>query len=147
MQDPGEAKMQVRPLEAGESERLAEIDVLESHERELLDHNRRLKHEVSAIKVAKELHEAQDVGNIKIVFGAKFEPANANEVLRLLEGWASAHTSAMLGTIEGRTCMHGEIPKVLESSKWRKGPSLSRATILRDTPVKGKRLGPLCEKI
>lgn len=60
-QDCGEATARTGALNTTESEKMAKIDELESHERELLDENLRLWNQLVVAKITKECHEDENV--------------------------------------------------------------------------------------
>lgn len=81
------------------AEKLAKIDALESHERDLVDDNRRLEHHLVTDRVEKESHEPRDLQSTKDVIDAKVQHSKVQEALRLLEGWTSADRSALPSSI------------------------------------------------
>lgn len=89
-QELGEAWFRVAALEASGTEQLAKIEALENHAQELVGDNHRLEHLPLMVRIENEHHEAGDVGSTKDVTDAKVELAISKEVLRVLEGRASA---------------------------------------------------------
>lgn len=71
LQEFGEARAQVAALEASGAEQLEKIDALKIHERELLDENRHLEHQLIVVNLEKKRHGALDVESKKTVTDAR----------------------------------------------------------------------------
>lgn len=66
-------------LESSWTKQLSKTDALESHERELIDENPRLEHELDTVRAEKERHNACDVESTKAVNDASVELTKAND--------------------------------------------------------------------
>lgn len=76
-------------LQPSVTEQNPNIVALESPERNLLDKNRRLQHQLDVVMVKKECDEVQDMGSRKAVTDARVDLAQIKEALHALESRAS----------------------------------------------------------
>lgn len=97
--------MRITALEENETEQLAKIYALESHERELFDENWHLDFQLVVVKVEMERRESRDVESKKTVTHANVELENAKDDFEVLESQTSVDWPAMRIALEGLNSM------------------------------------------
>lgn len=96
LQEFGEARTWIAAVVANDAEQWTTIDELKSHDREGLDENWRLKHQLRIVGVGKEIQEPQDVKHRMSTFcNVKVEFLKVTEAFCVVEDGLSADWSVM----------------------------------------------------
>lgn len=135
LQELRSIKTRVTALKSSGAEHLTKTDALESHERKLLEDNRRIKHQSVTDRVEKECHEALDLESPKAISDEKVELGSAKKALFALEGQSWADWSALLSAMKELDCTKGELATTSAKLQVAKGALLLRLTTLSSIPV------------